>query len=77
MLLGFFFLRFLDTRALATVVGLLTLAAFVATMMVFYPVTTSKILVFAWLSFPLVMLLMWIGELADRHFLPVSPPETR
>ena len=77
LLLGFFFLRFLDTRALATAVGLLTLAALVSTMVVFYPVTTSKILVFAWLSFPLGMLLLWISELADKHFLPIAPRETR
>jgi hypothetical protein len=76
MLLGFFFLRFLGTGALTSAVGLLTLAAFAATMLVFYPVMTSKILVFAWLSFPLVMLLMWMGEVADRRFLPVSPNAT-
>jgi hypothetical protein len=73
MLLGFFFLRFLGTEALAAALGLLTLAALVAAMVVFYPVTTSKILGFAWLSFPFVMLLTWIGELADRRFLSSSP----
>jgi len=34
-------------------------------------------LVFAWLSFPLGMLLLWISELADKHFLPIAPRETR
>ncbi len=72
-LLGFFFLRFLDTGALATAADLLALAAFVSTMVVVYPVMTSKILVFAWLFFPLGMLLLWISELADKHFSPVAP----
>jgi len=76
-LLGFFFLRFLDTGALATAAGLLALAAFVSTMVVVYPVMTSKILVFAWLFFPLGMLLLWISELADKHFLPTPPGEAR
>jgi hypothetical protein len=77
MLLGFCFIRFLGNGALTTAVCLLALAAVAATMVVFYPVMTSKMLVFAWLFFPVVMLLMWIAELADRRFVPASRAATR
>ena len=67
LLLGFFFLRFLDIEPLATALAMLTLALGVSAMASFYPVTTSQTLVFAWLFFPVVMLLIWIAELADRR----------
>ena len=75
LLLGFFFLRFLGIEPFTTAVAILTLVVVLSAMAVLYPVTTSQTLVFAWFFFPVVMLLLWIAELADRRSSPAATRE--
>lgn len=67
LVLAFVFLRFLGTKPAAAAVTMFVLVAAVAVAVAIYPVITSRTLASAWFGFLGLMLLIGLGELADRR----------
>jgi hypothetical protein len=66
------FLVWVGIGARGTTAAAIALVLLVAAMVAVQPATTSSVLSWAWLSFPLLMLVLWCYELADR-LLPAWP----